>query len=141
MARACVEQVAYYACKAWYQVSKQQARQVTAVEKAVVAAARAVVPHYRSTPLVAIHRESGILPVKLELGRRGAALGRRLAGADARHPLLPRARLPAPKAGAIALQRTWAEALRLPARVLLHPRADVPYAQSWPSREEQLREV
>lgn len=111
------------------------------VNKACVAAARAVVPNYHTSPVAALLRESGILPARLELQRRRQRWGLALAAVGDRHPLWRRRSAPPATKGQSNLQRLYDASPKLPERVTLHPRHYVPDTTVWPDKDTQLLRV
>ena len=98
---ACVLPVAYYAAETWWPgrtrpgstrpISNQVDSLLQTLTKVGLAAARAVLPVWKTTPVAALHRESGIPPPELALNSIASSATTRLKRLDPRHPLRIRA--------------------------------------------------
>ena len=96
-----------------------QAQLLKELDRPLKQAARAVVPAYLTTQVAALHRESGVLPARLEVARRQERWQLRLAAAPEHSPCHAFGRLEQKKArkGAAPkgtnLQKLWGEALKI----------------------------
>jgi len=113
-----------------------------------VQAARAVVPHYHTTQVAALHRESGVLPAGLEVARRQSAWQLRAMAAREGGPcqafdrLIPQKKrkgLPGPKQTNLA--RLWQTAPAPLHAILLPPERYVPAGRTWPDKKTQVKRV
>jgi ribonuclease HI len=68
------------------------------MEKAITQSMKAILPVWRTTPIITLHRESGIPPVNLLLETRRIRFAARLKSLDEHHPLVQRITEPAPPA-------------------------------------------
>ncbi|KAI9034981.1 ribonuclease H family protein [Aspergillus affinis] len=100
--KACVLSKVYYGIETWWPgysrpdprtetVSNRVQGHLDRVTKVILAGARAVLPVYRTTPIPALYRESGLLPAEIELDYRVATAAVRIRRLDPYHPLRRRA--------------------------------------------------
>ena len=100
---ACVEPVLLYGAKAWYpgktrprwsQPSQAASTQIQhllkRMRKALQQGMRAILPVWKTTPIAALHRESGIPPIDQLLEARRLRFAARLRSLDEAHPLVGR---------------------------------------------------
>ncbi|KAJ3455637.1 hypothetical protein MRS44_017119 [Fusarium solani] len=98
--RACVEPVLLYGAEAWYQGTtrprwSQPAKEspssnkhlIQRITKAMNQSMRAILPVWKTTPINALHRESGIPPVAQLLEARRLRFSARLKSLNKAHPL------------------------------------------------------
>ncbi|KID81125.1 ATP-dependent DNA helicase PIF1 [Metarhizium guizhouense ARSEF 977] len=101
--RACVEPALLYGAEAWYpgttcprwsqpsvSITPQTKGLIRRMEKAITQSMKAILPVWRTTPITALHRESGIPPVNLLLETRRIRFAARLKSLDEHHPLIQR---------------------------------------------------
>ncbi|KAF6515471.1 hypothetical protein HZS61_005377 [Fusarium oxysporum f. sp. conglutinans] len=105
--RACVEPVLLHGSEAWY-LGKTRPRwhqptkdlpasnqdPIERMSKALNESMRAILPVWKTTPITALHRESGIPPVDQLLEARRLRFSARLKSLDEAHPLASRTRPP-----------------------------------------------
>ncbi|KAI9035498.1 ribonuclease H family protein [Aspergillus affinis] len=100
--KACVLSKVYYGTETWWPgysrpdprtgtVSNRVQGYLDRVTKVILAGARAVLPVYRTTPLPALYRESGLLPAEIELDYRVATAIVCIRRLDPYHPFRRRA--------------------------------------------------
>ncbi|PNP37739.1 hypothetical protein TGAMA5MH_10340 [Trichoderma gamsii] len=124
-AKACVLPVLFYGLDAWWLGPTRQCRSnpskttntgtdnlVEKMDKAIRAAARAVVPVWKTTNMEVIHRESGVPKASLALAQARVRIGARFACLDRNHPISKRADKKLAGAPLTRLQRTAALAGR-----------------------------
>ena len=97
---ACVLPIAYYAAETWWPgrtrpgpkspIFNRVDNMLQALAKVGTAAARSILPVWRTTPTAALLREAGILPPELALNSITLAATTRLRKLDPRHPLRSR---------------------------------------------------
>ncbi|KAJ3455198.1 hypothetical protein MRS44_013798 [Fusarium solani] len=105
--RACVEPVLLHGSEAWYpgrtrprwsqpakDMPSSNQHLIQRMAKAMNQAMRAILPVWRTTPIAALHRESGIPPVDQLLEARRLKFSARLKSLDEAHPLASRTRPP-----------------------------------------------
>ncbi|KAM6513286.1 hypothetical protein FALCPG4_18932 [Fusarium falciforme] len=105
--RACVEPVLLHGSEAWYpgrtrprwtqpakDMPSSNQHLIQRMTKAMNQAMRAILPVWRTTPIAALHRESGIPPVDQLLEARRLRFSARLKSLDEAHPLASRTRPP-----------------------------------------------
>ncbi|TKW60303.1 MAG: hypothetical protein DI628_08940 [Blastochloris viridis] len=105
--RACVEPVLLHGSEAWYpgrtrprwsqpakDMPSSNQHLIQRMTKAMNQAMRAILPVWRTTPIAALHRESGIPPVDQLLESRRLRFSARLKSLDEAHPLARRTRPP-----------------------------------------------
>ncbi|TVY74677.1 putative RNA-directed DNA polymerase from transposon BS [Fusarium oxysporum f. sp. cubense] len=105
--RACIEPVLLHGSEAWYPgTSRPRWNQPTKdlpssnqhliqrMTKAMNQAMRAILPVWKTTPIAALHRDSGIPPVAQLLEARRLRFSARLKSLDEAHPLARRTRPP-----------------------------------------------
>ena len=105
--RACVEPVLLHGSEAWYpgrtrprwsqpakDMPSSNQHLIQRMTKAMNQAMRAILPVWRTTPIAALHRESGIPPVDQLLEARRLRFSARLKSLDEAHPLARRTRPP-----------------------------------------------
>ncbi|KAJ0128294.1 Uncharacterized protein HZ326_28607 [Fusarium oxysporum f. sp. albedinis] len=105
--RACVEPVLLHGSEAWYpgrtrprwsqpakDTPSSNQHLIQRMTKAMNQAMRAILPIWRTTPIAALHRESGIPPVDQLLEARRLRFSARLKSLDEAHPLASRTRPP-----------------------------------------------
>jgi ribonuclease HI len=105
--RACVEPVLLYGAEAWYpgttrprwnqptkDLSSSNQHLIQRMTKAMNQSMRAILPVWKTTPIAALHRESGIPPVAQLLEARRLRFSARLKSLDEAHPLASRTRPP-----------------------------------------------
>jgi ribonuclease HI len=105
--RACVEPVLLYGAEAWYpgttrprwnqptkDLSSSNQHLIQRMTKAMNQSMRAILPIWKTTPIAALHRESGIPPVAQLLEARRLRFSARLKSLDEAHPLASRTRPP-----------------------------------------------
>ncbi|KAJ4176432.1 hypothetical protein NW755_14951 [Fusarium falciforme] len=139
--RACVEPTLLYAAEAWYAgrtvqriipSQPQDTRTVSTcsesliryIDSTVKTSIRAVLPVWKTTPLAAIHRESGIPPAEQLLESVRQRFSARIQSLDQKHPLTQRATAEVlqgarRRRGPAKLQRTAALLPRAPRPILL----------------------
>ncbi|KAF5262424.1 hypothetical protein FOXYS1_6847 [Fusarium oxysporum] len=101
--RACVEPVLLHGSEAWYpgrtrprwnqptkDLPSSNQHLVQRMTKAMNQAMRAILPVWKTTPITALHRESGIPPVDQLLEARRLRFSARLKSLDDTHPLARR---------------------------------------------------
>ena len=93
-------------------ISNQVDGHLTSLGKAVLAGARAVLPVYYTTPIAALHRESGLLPPEIELNQLALLTTVRLRRLDPYYLLYKRA---------LRIIRTSRPTSRFARRVLVLP--------------------
>ncbi|KAI0994572.1 hypothetical protein K3495_g13610 [Podosphaera aphanis] len=91
---ACVLPAAYYGSEAWWPVRTRQGTQgrisnrvdslLQLLDKVILSSARAILPVYRTTPIAALHRESGLPPSEIGLNGQTTAATIRLRHLDLR---------------------------------------------------------
>jgi hypothetical protein len=93
---------AYFGAETWWpgrtkpsknpalSTSNKVGRHLNDLLKVVLAAARAVLPVYRTTPIAVLHRESGLLPPEIELDQLAILATVRIRRLDPYHPLYRR---------------------------------------------------
>ncbi|KAF6515688.1 hypothetical protein HZS61_004429 [Fusarium oxysporum f. sp. conglutinans] len=105
--RACVESVLLHGSQAWYQgrtrprwtqptkdLPSCNQHLIQIMTKAMNQAMRAVLPVWKTTPIAALHRESGVPPVDQLLDAGRLRFSARLKSLDEAHPLANRTRPP-----------------------------------------------
>ncbi|RKK51436.1 hypothetical protein BFJ69_g17940 [Fusarium oxysporum] len=105
--RACVEPVLLHGSEAWYpgrtrprwnqptkDLPSSNQHLIQRMTKAMNQAMRAILPVWKTTPITALHRESGIPPVDQLLEARRLRFSARLKSLDEAHPLASRTRPP-----------------------------------------------
>ncbi|KID97251.1 hypothetical protein MAJ_06738, partial [Metarhizium majus ARSEF 297] len=127
--RACVEPILLFGTEAWYPgitsprlrrpkiVGPSRIQQlVKRMNKALKQAIRAILPTWRTTPITALHRESGIPPVLQLLETRRLRFSARIESLDLAHPLVKRTveETPRPVIKAIKQVKVPASAKELP---------------------------
>ena len=103
--RACVEPVLLYGTEAWYpgttrprwnqptkDLSSSNQHLIQRMTRAMNQSMRAILPVWKTTPIAALHRESGIPPVAQLLEARRLRFSARLKSLDEAHPLASRTR-------------------------------------------------
>ncbi|KAJ3453540.1 hypothetical protein MRS44_017787 [Fusarium solani] len=105
--RACVEPVLLHGAEAWYpgttrprwnqpskDVPSSNQHLIQRMTEAMNQSMRAILPVWKTTPIAALHRESGIPPVAQLLEARRLRFSARLKSLDEAHPLASRTRPP-----------------------------------------------
>ncbi|KAJ3455314.1 hypothetical protein MRS44_013914 [Fusarium solani] len=105
--RACVEPVLLHGAEAWYpgtsrprwsqpskDVPSSNQHLIQRMTEAMNQSMRAILPVWKTTPIAALHRESGIPPVAQLLEARRLRFSARLKSLDEAHPLASRTCLP-----------------------------------------------
>ncbi|KAL6360886.1 hypothetical protein LRP88_05619 [Fusarium phalaenopsidis] len=105
--RACVEPVLLHGAEAWYpgtsrprwnqpskDVPSSNQHLTQRMTEAMNQSMRAILPVWKTTPIAALHRESGIPPVAQLLEARRLRFSARLKSLDEAHPLASRTRQP-----------------------------------------------
>lgn len=124
--KACVEPMLLYGLEAWFPGFTNQGKSTSTgyladrMNRVYLKAIRAAIPAWKTTPLAALHRESGLPPITqlLESSRRRFAA--RLQSLDPLHPLAARLANPASNKPT-RLQRTWALLPKAPRPELTPP--------------------
>lgn len=112
-------------------ISNQVQGQLDKIAKVIQTGARAILPVFRTTPLPALYRESGLLPAEVELDYIATSATIRVRPLDPYHPLRKRA--------AKIAQTGWATS-RFARRVLALPESEqINHLQypPWLSRESR----
>ncbi|KAI9036018.1 uncharacterized protein KD926_002540 [Aspergillus affinis] len=100
--KACVLRRVYYGAETWWPgrtrlgpdtrtISNKVQSLLDKITRVILAGARAILPVYRTTPIPALYRESGLLPAEIELNYLAATATVRLRRLDPYHPLRRRA--------------------------------------------------
>jgi ribonuclease HI len=156
--RACVEPVLLFGAEAWYpgltrpswwrssrEVSTKIKSLIKKMSKCLKQSMRAVLPVWRTTPIAALHRESGIPPVVQLLEASRLRFAARLKSLDAAHPLASRTRTAIPPAIIRLIKRKYQQAPAAPRTRLrradeLLPSCKRPVLlQHCPSKQEPLQ--
>ncbi|KAJ6033763.1 reverse transcriptase [Penicillium canescens] len=98
---ACVLRKAYFGAEIWWpgrsrprprtgSISNQVQGQLDKIAKVIQTGARAILPVFRTTPLPALYRESGLLPAEVELDYIATSATIRVRRLDPHHPLRKR---------------------------------------------------
>jgi hypothetical protein len=69
------------------QAAAARGAHLESLRKVVLAGARAILPVYRTTPVAALYRESGLLPPEIELDQLALLATVRIRRLDPYHPL------------------------------------------------------
>jgi ribonuclease HI len=145
---ACVLRKAYFGAETWWpgrsrpcpragSTSNQVQGQLNKIAKVIQTGARAILPVFRTTPLPALYRESGLLPAEVELDYIATSATIRVRRLDPYHPLRRRA--------ARIAQTGWATSrfarrvLALPESEQLNPLQHAPWLPRESRVDAQLR--
>ena len=99
---ACILPVVYFAAENWWPgrsrinnynrvISNRVEGHISLLHRVVSNSARAILPVYKTTPILALHRESGLCPPDIELNSKLKQSIVRIHRLDLRHPLRKRA--------------------------------------------------
>ncbi|KAI9034741.1 reverse transcriptase, partial [Aspergillus affinis] len=124
--KACVLRRVYYGAETWWPgrtrpgpdtrtISNKVQSYLDKITRVILAGARAILPVYRTTPIPALYRESGLLPAEIELDYIAATATVRLRRLDPYHPLRKRAE---------RVTRTGFQTSRFARRVLALPESE-----------------
>ncbi|KAL6404545.1 hypothetical protein AUP68_13938 [Ilyonectria robusta] len=117
--KACVLPVLFYGAEAWYpgktapplrsqgpEVSTRIDHLLDRFKKVLLIGIRSILPTWKTTPLAALYRESGIPPVEQLLDAIRLRHAARLQALDPRHPLTARAVIPSRRPGQKPIYKT-----------------------------------
>ncbi|KAL6402805.1 putative reverse transcriptase [Ilyonectria robusta] len=117
--KACILPVLFYGAEAWYpgkiapslqagrpEVSTRLEHLLERLQKVLHISIRSILPTWKTTPVAALYRESGIPPVDQLLEAIRLRQAARLQSLDPRHPLTARTVIPTPRPGQKPIYKT-----------------------------------